>query len=179
MDTLKPIQPEDKVVFVTVGTTSFPQLVKAVLKPAFVAALVDLHYTRLIVQCGQQRPIPHIQTSYYPEDTHSVLIECFGLAPSIAPLMQRADVIVCHGGAGSIFEALALGKRVIAVPNEALMHNHQAELVGELARNAYLVDGTCSTLVDALQRLQVAELVPMPDPQPSNLWDAIDTMIRS
>ena len=37
-----------------------------------------------------------------------------------------ADLIVSHAGSGSVFEAMALRKPVIAVPNAILMHNHQA-----------------------------------------------------
>lgn len=39
--------------FVTVGATaSFKGLIKAVMAPEFIAKLVELHYTRLIIQCG-------------------------------------------------------------------------------------------------------------------------------
>ena len=34
--------------------------------------------------------------------------------------------MISHAGAGSLFEALAAGKAVVAVPNGLLMHNHQA-----------------------------------------------------
>ena len=36
-----------------------------------------------------------------------------------------ADLIISHAGAGSVFEAMALCKPVITVPNAILMHNHQ------------------------------------------------------
>ena len=37
----------------------------------------------------------------------------------------RAALVITHAGAGSLFEALAAGKAVVAVPNALLMHNHQ------------------------------------------------------
>lgn len=44
-------------------------------------------------------------------------------------------------GSGSILDALRFQKRLIVVPNEALMDNHQKELSEELERQGYLVEG--------------------------------------
>ena len=37
----------------------------------------------------------------------------------------EAALIISHAGSGSLFEALALGRPLLAVPNGLLMHNHQ------------------------------------------------------
>lgn len=44
-------------------------------------------------------------------------------------------------GSGSILDALRFQKRLIVVPNESLMENHQKELSEELERQGYLVEG--------------------------------------
>lgn len=53
----------------------------------------------------------------------------FKYAPNLEAYMRSADVIISHAGSGSLFEAMRMGKPLIAVPNSILMHNHQAELV--------------------------------------------------
>lgn len=57
--------------------------------------------------------------------------------------MRNADVIVTHGGAGSIFDALNLGKKIIVLPrlkqyNEHV-DDHQVELVDELKEAGYII----------------------------------------
>lgn len=56
--------------------------------------------------------------------------------------LGAADVVVTHAGSGSVLEALRAGKKVVAVINEALMHNHQKELADELERLGYLLGAT-------------------------------------
>lgn len=42
-------------------------------------------------------------------------------------------------GSGSILEALRYQKRIIVVPNETLMDNHQVELAEEMHRQKYVI----------------------------------------
>ena len=42
-------------------------------------------------------------------------------------------------GSGTVIEVLRLGRKMIAVPNESLLHNHQAELAEALDASGYLV----------------------------------------
>lgn len=53
-------------------------------------------------------------------------VSWFEFTPSLAQLMAAADLVISHAGSGSVFEALAAGKALVAVPNAALMANHQA-----------------------------------------------------
>ncbi|KDD75693.1 hypothetical protein H632_c546p2 [Helicosporidium sp. ATCC 50920] len=59
---------------------------------------------------------------------------CFAYAPSLAPLLAEASLVVSHAGAGSAFETLGLGVTLVVVPNPRLMDDHQAELAGKLER---------------------------------------------
>jgi UDP-N-acetylglucosamine transferase subunit ALG13 len=55
-------------------------------------------------------------------------------------LLGEADVIVSHGGYGIISEALALHKKIVAVPRLDGEHNHsQRELVEALARDGHIL----------------------------------------
>ncbi len=56
-------------------------------------------------------------------------IEIFKYAPNLEAYMREAELIISHAGSGSLFEALRMGKPLVAVPNAILMHNHQTELV--------------------------------------------------
>jgi len=53
-------------------------------------------------------------------------VSWFEFAPSLAERIGAADLVISHAGAGSVFEALSAGKALVAVPNAALMANHQA-----------------------------------------------------
>jgi len=52
-------------------------------------------------------------------------IEFVQYLPSMHAYMEAADLIISHAGSGSLFEALSLGRVIIAVPNAILMANHQ------------------------------------------------------
>lgn len=70
--------------------------------------------------------------------------------------LQEADIVVCHGGTGSLITALRQGCRVIAVPrlfeHGEVYDNHQAEITEAFAARGYLaVAHTADELVDALE----------------------------
>lgn len=57
--------------------------------------------------------------------------------------IKQADIIITHGGAGSIFDALAEHKKIIALPRLAIFHehvdNHQQELTKKLFEEEYII----------------------------------------
>ncbi len=61
-------------------------------------------------------------------------VECVESLPfaEVQALLDRADIVVCHGGTGSLITALRAGCRVIAVPRRFELgehyDNHQAEI---------------------------------------------------
>jgi len=62
-------------------------------------------------------------------------------AEEMADLLTRADIVVAHGGWGTISECLRLGKKVVAVPRiQGIEHNHpQEELVRALDNGGHLI----------------------------------------
>ena len=54
-------------------------------------------------------------------------------------LISGAGLVISHCGAGSVFEALSLGVRLLVVPNPILMDNHQAELASLLEQHSWAV----------------------------------------
>jgi len=64
--------------------------------------------------------------------------EWVGYTDKFEDYVKTADLIISHGGAGSIFTCLNSGKKIIAVPNK----NHeddQNDLVRKLSEGRYLI----------------------------------------
>ena len=128
-------------VFVTVGTTSFDALIQATTTPEFANALEKLGFDELRLQVGRgQAPV-------------SDSVTWFRFAPTITEEMRAADVVISHAGAGSILEALELGKRLVVCVNEKLMDNHQAELATALEARGHVVVSTVDDVAGALARV--------------------------
>jgi len=141
--------------FVTVGTTKFEDLVRGMDTEVVLDALVSAGYTDLVLQIGKGKYEPtgvlkpnttkknKGRRKKEPKSKAAGLqVEYFGLAPTLAPLLGEADLVISHAGAGSLFEALNAQRRVIAVPNPTLMGNHQEELASHLAGSGYLLHAT-------------------------------------
>ncbi len=57
--------------------------------------------------------------------------------------LKDADIVICHGGVGTIFSALKSGKKVLAVPRLAKydehVDDHQLEICRELQKEGYIL----------------------------------------
>ena len=120
-------------IFVTVGTTRFDELVNAVLAPEFKSSAQLAGYTRVIVQYGH---------SHIPQVDDASFYSLFQFQHSISRLIKESDLIITHGGSGTILECLHNRKPFIVVVNCSLMDNHQAELANKLSAQGYC--GLCS-----------------------------------
>ncbi|BDA41465.1 probable bifunctional UDP-N-acetylglucosamine transferase [Coccomyxa sp. Obi] len=167
-------------VLVTVGSTKFDELIRAVDSQPFADELVAQGYNKLIMQVGAGS---HIPCQIVPKGqnsgtySHGLSVEYFDFAPSLAQYMESAALIISHAGSGSVFEALRLRKPLIAVPNPILMANHQAELAEHLEAMGHLISATPATLVDALRQLKVTKLVPYEKGRPQGIVAAIDKLM--
>eukprot|EP00438_Fugacium_kawagutii_P012674 Skav207516 [mRNA] locus=scaffold907:206762:211355:+ [translate_table: standard] len=112
---------------VTVGTTSFDDLVKEVDSESFQEQAKSLGYKSLVVQSGRgtyrlsQRDPPILE------------VKSFDLKPSLEEEMSSASLVISHAGAGSIIEALRQKRRLLVVVNPCLMDNHQLEVAEAMA----------------------------------------------
>jgi beta-1,4-N-acetylglucosaminyltransferase len=125
-----------KRVFVTVGSTTFPELVEAVLSVDVIKSLIGLGAVELCIQHGSNGALYRAAKN---KSETALAIRGFDYSPSIEGEMKRADLIISHAGSGSLLEALHLGKSVIAVPNVSLMDNHQIDLASALSDQGYLL----------------------------------------
>ena len=118
-------------ILVILGTQDkeFPRLLKAVEKEIKSGVIKD----KVVVQAGQTK-------------FESDCMEIFDLlpAPEFNKLMDEASLIITHGGAGSILNAIKRGKKVIAcarLEKYGEHHNdHQKQIIGEFADKGYILE---------------------------------------
>ncbi|KVI10649.1 Glycosyl transferase, family 28, C-terminal, partial [Cynara cardunculus var. scolymus] len=145
-----------RIVFVTVGTTSFDSLVRTVDTDQVKKELSKKGYTHLIIQMGRGSYIPNKSSG----EDGSLVVDYFTFSSSIADYLRSASLVISHAGSGSIFETLRLGKPLIVVVNEDLMDNHQSELAEELAERKHLFCGRPQTLYQVIEALDLDSIVP-------------------
>jgi len=109
-----------RIVFVTVGSTDFDPLVRATDEAAPSLPLP------VVIQIGIGR--------YEPRNA-----EWFRLAPSLEPYYERAEIVVSHGGAGTILEVLRRGMRLVSADNPDRPDQHQKDMIGHMASLGKLV----------------------------------------
>lgn len=155
-----------KTVLVTVGTTRFDALTRAVDSADFLNALESKGYTRLILQIGSSEYIPQIvcpelganDRGEYTSPKTGFRVEWFRFAPTLKDIMSESSLVISHAGAGSIFESLSAGIDLIAVPNADLMDNHQADLSSHLKDMGYLDMATPESLIDVVKDFDGSKL---------------------
>ncbi|XP_033920280.1 UDP-N-acetylglucosamine transferase subunit ALG13 homolog [Melopsittacus undulatus] len=162
-----------KSVFVTVGTTSFDDLIATVCSPAAMQVLQSLGYEKLVLQVGRCALDPALLGS----SDVAVEVEAFRYKESLAEDLRRADLVISHAGAGSCLETLEKGKPLIVVINEKLMNNHQLELAKQLHKDGHVLYCNCSTLVETLQSMELPTLKPFPPGQPEKFALFLDQVL--
>lgn len=151
-----------RTVFVTVGTTSFDELIETIISSESLEALKSRGYEKLVLQVGRGAILPT------PDSCSEITLEAFRFKDSIAEDMMQADFIISHAGAGSCLEALGAGKPLLVVVNDKLMNNHQLELARQLHSDSHLLYCTCSTLTKTLRTMDLSVLLPFFSGQPQN-----------
>jgi beta-1,4-N-acetylglucosaminyltransferase len=107
-------------IFVTVGSTDFDALAEKVDQ---LAPQLD---TEVQVQIGNGQYVPRN-------------VRYFRFAPSLDPYYDEAELIVGHGGLGTIVEALERGKRLVCVLNPTTYDLHQQHLLSSFHEQKYLL----------------------------------------
>lgn len=162
---------DEKIVFVTVGTTSFDRLIETISSKALVEVFERLGYHSIILQIGRG--------VYEPEiiDRKGFSMKYYRYKDSIERDIQRASLVISHAGAGSVLETLQAGRPLIVVINELLMGNHQIELASQLAEDGHLCYATCSTLEETLKERDLSELKPFPPGKPELFSSLLDKVM--
>ncbi|KAF8419445.1 glycosyl transferase [Tirmania nivea] len=157
------MSPPRKTALVTVGATApFPALISASLDPTFLATLSSLGYSHLLIQHGLtptnfggtpsgQSLLSNLTNHSTTTTSTPLKITAFDLSANLSTEIAASDLIISHAGSGSILDALRHVKRLVVVPNEDLMDNHQKELARELEAQGYLVEGRVDNLPEAVK----------------------------
>lgn len=139
----------DFLIFVSLGTNdkSFNRLLDKIDKEIELGNIND----KVIVQSGFTK---------YKSDRMDV-IDLMSM-DEFNDCIKKCDLLITHGGVGTILDGLKNGKRIIAFPRLKKYHehvnNHQVEIVNEFYENGYILTGDISDL-DSLIK-QVDEFVP-------------------
>ena len=118
-------------ILVVLGTQDkeFPRLLEAVDREIEKGNIKE----KVVVQAGQ--------TKY---ESNNMEIHGLVSAPEFDKLMDKADLIITHGGAGTILSAIKKGKKIIAAARLAKYkehHNdHQKQIIKEFADQGYLLE---------------------------------------
>lgn len=135
-------------IFVTVGSTDFDALIRAMDE---IAGRLD---EPVVMQIGSGKYLPVHAAEYF---RYALLLD---------PYYDRAEVIVSHGGLGTIMEAIHKGKRLVAVSNPDRYDAHQEDILGFLAAGGHLIwCRELDRLADELQGARAWEPVPLPEPE--------------
>ena len=146
-------------IFVTVGTTDFDDLVRRM--DALAPALGE----EVVCQIGRG--------AYTPRHCRY-----FRFAPSLGDSLQQARLVVSHGGLGSLVEVLRLGKPLVGVGNPDRSDLHQNDLLSTLEAGNYLL--WCRSLDDlaaSIARAATASFATYTDP-PCSIHLVIDDFLQ-
>ena len=119
-------------IFVTVGTQDkpFTRLLEAIDNAIEREEIKD----EVIVQAGYTK-----YTSKNMKVLEYIPFEEFG------KYIDAADVIITHGGVGSIISAIKKGKKVVAVARLAKFgehtNDHQLQIIERMCKDGYIIDG--------------------------------------
>lgn len=139
-------------IFVTVGTTEFPELIERLNQMELYEILRNkLKCEKLKVQFGHGKKLTF-------KKFEGIQVEQFDLKPDIKSDIEEADLIISHAGAGTCIDVLTLKKPLIVVINDTLMNNHQIELAEQLAKDGYLFYSNVKNLPEILEQIDTAKL---------------------
>jgi beta-1,4-N-acetylglucosaminyltransferase len=140
-------------VFVTVGSTSFDDLISAVHSTTILKELKQQGYDQVIYQIGRGIFIPK------NKNNDIIQVMYFRSKPSIAPYIQNAGLVICHAGVGTVMETLRMKKKVIVVVNPSLMDNHQLEVAAAyLCRSPNNIELVLTKIKDNTPLLPIKDL---------------------
>ena len=143
-------------IFVTVGTTEFNTLIKKA---------DALKNEDLVIQYADGE----YQPKNYP---------AFNFSDEISHYYKNAEIIITHGGAGTIFKLLGLGKKIIGMANLERTDKHQTDLLKKLSDEGYLI--WCqdpNRLKDCIKKAREIKLKKYSPPK-SNIAAAIQEFLR-
>ena len=138
----------ERQILITVGTTKFENLIKAIDDEKFYELLINNGFTKIIIQKGYGEYIPQNFKKY----ENRIKIQISEILNNFENIIKTSELIISHGGAGIILESLKNKRKLIVCVNDELMDNHQIELASSLHENGYLY--YCKNLSNILEAIE-------------------------
>jgi len=159
-------------VFVTVGTTRFDELLSAIDTVDVQSRLKHMFGSLEIrVQRGKSSVTPCGRVD-------GVRVTSYDFKPDLIDDIKNSDFVISHCGAGTVLEVLRLKKKACVVINESLLGNHQVELAGKLAEeNLAVMCRSPSNLHRVLSESNWEGLRIYDEPRPDLFVEAVSQLI--
>ncbi len=149
-------------IFVTVGTSSFDSLFRRV--------------DEILNSRSDLEAIGQIGVGKYKPNNFSKI---FRFTRRIREYYEWADLVISHGGAGTIYDILRFNKKAVVIPNKMAVEEHQVELVTELHRLGYIMKGDLERLPEQIDACLKYEFKPYTIKSGGRIYSIIDEYIRS
>lgn len=162
------------VLFLTGATVTFKPLLDHIVEPLFLQFLQKQGFNDISIQYGNEISNgKHISKEYFSEllsrndvisqldlqitnetndksittlSNETLKLTVFPFSSDITSHIENSDLVVSHGGTGSILDALRLNKPLLVVTNDLLMDNHQVEVAEQFEMENHLKSFTCKDL---------------------------------
>lgn len=108
---------------------------------------------------------------------HNIDVTWYSLKESISEDIERASLVISHGGSGTCLEVLNAGKPLIVVVNQKLMGNHQQELAEKLHNECHALMCYPNTLTSTLTSLKTVNLRRYPKCNPHIFTAYVDRLM--
>lgn len=164
---------EERIAFVTVGSTRFDALVAGATCWETLDAFHAHGVRKLVVQYGAGSAPEAAALGRCAQ--RSIQVEMFRWEPDIGARLQSAWIVLSHGGAGTLIEASSMQCRVVAVVNKQLMDDHQKELVNAFDEAQCIVKAVSEhNIADAVRKAAGRTPMPLPPRQDDVMGSVVD-----
>lgn len=105
----------------------------------------DVHLSKEYINQCLKDVIPYQLTSLEGEYVHKrgdklIKLTFFPFSNNLLHYIEASDIIISHGGTGTIIDILKFSKPLLVVYNEELMGNHQKEIAEEFTNLNYCIN---------------------------------------
>ena len=112
-----------------------------------------------LIDCGIINEKVVVQAGYTKYSSKNMEIFSLISQEELEKYQKEADLIITHGGVGSIIGSLKLGKKVIAIPRlhkyEEHVNDHQKQIVESFDKDGYIIGlKEVSELEDAIKKVE-------------------------
>ena len=140
---------------------------------------------RAVCRCSEYLPQPvFVQNGHTPFSCPGVKSCAFMSQPQFEQCLINADVVVLHGGGGSILQANRLGKIPVVVPRRAGHHEHVddhqfalCQRLEEMGKVVLLEEP--DRLIEAVTHVMTLPSAGRPQTESSRMFELVDAALQA